>query len=128
MKNLYFLFGFWLLPFLCFVKALPSPLRSYSEPECKVIESLGISSGRVPDSAINAASELMNYEARNIRLNSATGWCGQQLFILTNYVSVDLGRIYRVKAILVKGVVTNDIVGRPVSLIAFLFFAFNKLI
>lgn len=55
-----------------------------------------------------------NYEAKNIRLNSVTGWCGKQEAF--TYVSVDLGKVYRVKAILVKGVVTNDIVGRPTEI------------
>jgi len=36
-----------------------------------------------------------NYEARNIRLNSVTGWCGKQEAF--TYVSVDLGQVYRVK-------------------------------
>ena len=30
---------------------------------------LGITSGKIPDSAINATSERENYEARNIRYN-----------------------------------------------------------
>lgn len=90
------------------------PITCIREPECKVIKPLGITSGRIPDSAINATSERMNYEARNIRLNSVTGWCGKQEAF--TYVSVDLGRVHRVKAILVKGVVTNDIVGRPVRI------------
>lgn len=73
-----------------------------------------MSSGLIPDSAINATSERPNYESRNIRLNSVTGWCGKEEAF--TYVSVDLGQIYRVKAILVKGVVTNDIVGRPTEI------------
>jgi hypothetical protein len=35
-----------------------------------------------------------------VRLNSVTGWCGQQEAF--TYVSVDLGTLHRVKAILVK--------------------------
>lgn len=92
----------------------PRPITCIREPECKVIRPLGITSGRIPDSAINATSERMNYESRNIRLNSVTGWCGGNKEPFT-YVSVDLGEVYRVKAILVKGVVTNDVVGRPVK-------------
>uniref|UniRef100_A0A1B0DP48 Sushi domain-containing protein n=1 Tax=Phlebotomus papatasi TaxID=29031 RepID=A0A1B0DP48_PHLPP len=92
----------------------PRPITCMREPECKVIKPLGISSGKIPDSAINATSERPNYEARNIRLNSVTGWCGKQEAF--TYVSVDLGKVYRVKAILVKGVVTNDIVGRPTEI------------
>ncbi|XP_073822904.1 sushi, von Willebrand factor type A, EGF and pentraxin domain-containing protein uif isoform X2 [Musca autumnalis] len=92
----------------------PRPITCIREPECKVIKPLGLTSGKIPDSAINATSERPNYEAKNIRLNSATGWCGKQEAF--TYVSVDLGQIYRVKAILVKGVVTNDIVGRPTEI------------
>ncbi|XP_072154980.1 uncharacterized protein uif isoform X2 [Bemisia tabaci] len=92
----------------------PKPISCIREPECKVIKPLGLASGRIPDSAINATSERPNYEARNIRLNSVTGWCGKQEAF--TYVSVDLGHVYRVKAILVKGVVTNDIVGRPTEI------------
>ncbi|XP_055635764.1 uncharacterized protein LOC129775276 isoform X1 [Toxorhynchites rutilus septentrionalis] len=92
----------------------PRPITCIREPECKVIKPLGLSSGIIPDSAINATSERPNYEAKNIRLNSVTGWCGKQEAF--TYVSVDLGKIYRIKAILVKGVVTNDIVGRPTEI------------
>ncbi|KAG8295757.1 calcium ion binding [Homalodisca vitripennis] len=92
----------------------PRPITCIREPECKVVKPLGLASGRIPDSAINATSERPNYEARNIRLNSVTGWCGKQEAF--TYVSVDLGQVYRVKAILVKGVVTNDIVGRPTEI------------
>lgn len=69
--------------------------------------------GRIPDSAINATSERPNYEAKNVRLNSVTGWCGKAN---GSFVSVDLGKVYRLKAILVKGVVTNDLVGRPTEI------------
>lgn len=90
------------------------PITCVREPECKVIKPLGIASGMIPDSAINATSERPNYEAKNIRLNSVTGWCGKKEGF--SYVSVDLGKVSRVKAILVKGVVTNDIVGRPTEI------------
>ncbi|XP_073992974.1 sushi, von Willebrand factor type A, EGF and pentraxin domain-containing protein uif isoform X1 [Rhodnius prolixus] len=92
----------------------PRPITCVREPECTVVKPLGLASGRIPDSAINSTSERPNYEARNIRLNSVTGWCGKQETF--TYVSVDLGQIFRVKAILVKGVVTNDIVGRPTEI------------
>ncbi|XP_058454733.1 uncharacterized protein LOC131432461 isoform X2 [Malaya genurostris] len=92
----------------------PRPITCIREPECKVIKPLGLSSGQIPDSAINATSERPNYEAKHIRLNSVTGWCGKQEAF--TYVSVDLGNIYRIKVILVKGVVTNDIVGRPTEI------------
>lgn len=92
----------------------PRPITCVREPECRIIKPLGLASGRIPDSAINATSERPNYEAKNIRLNSVTGWCGKQEAF--TYVSVDLGKVYRVKAILVKGVVTSDIVGRPTEI------------
>lgn len=110
----------------------PRPITCVRDPECKVVKPLGLASGnnifcfdfsfiilyfrlgRIPDSAINATSERPNYEAKNVRLNSVTGWCGKQEAF--TYVSVDLGKVYRVKAILVKGVVTNDIVGRPTEI------------
>lgn len=92
----------------------PRPITCVRQPECKVVRPLGLASGRIPDSAINATSERPNYEAKNVRLNSVTGWCGKQEAF--TYVSVDLGKVFRVKAILVKGVVTNDIVGRPTEI------------
>nr|CAD7258136.1 unnamed protein product [Timema shepardi] len=92
----------------------PRPITCIREPECRVVKPLGLASGKIPDAAINATSERPNYEARNVRLNSVTGWCGKQEAF--TYVSVDLGQVYRVKAILVKGVVTNDIVGRPTEI------------
>lgn len=46
-----------------------------------------------------------NYEARNIRLNSVTGWCGKQEAF--TYVSVDLGHVYRIKVILIGPVIFN---------------------
>lgn len=95
----------------------PRPIICVREPECKVVKPLGITSGRIPDSMINATTDRPNFEARNIRLNSVTGWCGDRNSESGfSYVSVDLGRVHRVKAILVKGVVTNDLVGRPTQI------------
>ena len=37
------------------------------QPECRVVKPLGITSGKIPDSAINATSQRPNYEAKNIR-------------------------------------------------------------
>ena len=51
-------------------------------------------------------------------MNSVTGWCAQQKEAFT-YVSVDLGSVRRVKAILVKGVGTNDVVSRPTEIRVF---------
>ncbi|XP_040577922.1 uncharacterized protein uif [Lepeophtheirus salmonis] len=92
----------------------PKPIKCIEQPECKIIEPLGISSGRVPDININATSERGNYEARNIRLHSSTGWCGKKEAF--TYVSVNLGTINHIKSILVKGVITNDVVGRPTEI------------
>ncbi|UYV83192.1 clec-78 [Cordylochernes scorpioides] len=90
------------------------PISCVKNSECKVVKPVGISSGLVPDNAITASSQRSNYEARNIRLNSATGWCGQQEAF--TYVTVDLGRVFNIKSVLVKGVITNDVVGRPTEL------------
>lgn len=92
----------------------PSPIQCIEQPECKVIKPLGITSGVIPDSSINATSERGNYEATNIRLNSVTGWCGKKEAF--TYVSVELNEISRIKAILVKGVITDDVVGRPTEI------------
>ncbi len=92
----------------------PTPIECVERPECGVIRPLGITSGAIPDSAINATSERGNYEARNVRLNSVTGWCGKKEAF--TYVNVDLGALHRVKAILVKGVITGDVVGRPTEI------------
>ena len=54
---------------------------------------LGITSGVIPDSSINATSERGNYEATNIRLNSVTGWCGKKETF--TYVSVELNDVSR---------------------------------
>ena len=50
-------------PFLSWVD-LPANM-SPAHPQ--VVKPLGITSGKIPDSAINATSERGNYEARNIR-------------------------------------------------------------
>jgi len=92
----------------------PYPVTCQRDAECKVIKPLGITSGLIPDDAINVTSQRPNYEGRYIRLNSATGWCGMQEAF--TYATVDLGKAHRVKAILVKGVITNDVVGRPTEL------------
>ena len=97
-----------------YIPITSSPIQCVREPECRVVKPIGITSGFIPDSAFNATSERVNYEASNVRLNSATGWCAQQEAF--TYVSVDLGSVHRVKAILVKGVVTNDVVGRPTEI------------
>lgn len=47
-------------------------------------------------------------------MNSATGWCGKQEPLA--FVSVDLGSIHWIKSMFVKGVVTNDVVGRPLEI------------
>ncbi|XP_071520140.1 uncharacterized protein uif isoform X2 [Panulirus ornatus] len=97
-----------------YIPITDEPIQCIREPECRVVAPIGITSGKIPSSAINATSERGNYEPRNIRLNSATGWCGQQEAF--TYVNVDLRVVHRVKAILVKGVITNDVVGRPTEI------------
>src|SRR5699024_7672883 len=58
-----------------------------------------------------------NYEPKKVRLNSVTGWCAdpkkKEAF---PYLQMDLGKVYRIKALQVKGVITPDIVGRPTEL------------
>ncbi|GIZ04115.1 fibropellin-1 [Caerostris extrusa] len=90
------------------------PITCDKNAECKVIKPIGLSSGSIPDSAINTTSQRDNYEGRKVRLNSATGWCGKTEPF--TYVTIDLGRIFIIKAIFGKGVVTNDVVGRPTEL------------
>lgn len=51
---------------------------------------------------------------QNIRLNSATGWCGKTEPF--TYVTVDLGRTFIVTHLVIKGVITNDVLGRPTEL------------
>ncbi|XP_045124302.1 sushi, von Willebrand factor type A, EGF and pentraxin domain-containing protein 1-like isoform X1 [Portunus trituberculatus] len=97
-----------------YIPITDDPITCVREPECRVVAPIGITSGKIPASAINATSQRVNYEAFNIRLNSATGWCGQQEAF--TYVAVDLGVVHRVKAMLVKGVITNDVVGRPTEI------------
>ena len=45
----------------------PQPIECVEQPECRVVKPLGITSGKIPDSAINATSQRPNYEAKNIR-------------------------------------------------------------
>ena len=92
----------------------PAPIKCIEQPECKIVTPLGITSGRIPDSSINATSERGNYEAKNIRLNSVTGWCGKKEAF--TYVNVELNELSMIKAILVKGVITDDVVGRPTEI------------
>ena len=92
----------------------PQPIKCVEQPVCKVITPLGITSGAIPDSAINATSERGNYEAKNIRLNSVTGWCGKKEAF--TYVNVELNDLSMISAILVKGVITDDVVGRPTEI------------
>ncbi|KAF8796738.1 CUB and sushi domain-containing protein 1 [Argiope bruennichi] len=98
-----------------FIPYTTDPITCSKNAECKVIRPLGITSGVIPDSAINATSQRVNYEAKNIRLNSATGWCAKEETF--TYVTVDLGKIYRITSLYVKGVVTNDVSGRPTDLV-----------
>lgn len=90
------------------------PITCIKNAECRVIKPIGLTAGLIPDISINATSQRVNYEAKNIRLRSATGWCAKEEAF--TYVTVDLGRIYRIKSIHIKGVITNDVVGRPTEL------------
>lgn len=56
----------------------------------------------------------IHFFVQNIRLNSATGWCAREETF--TYITVDLGRVFRIKSLYVKGVVTNDVSGRPTEL------------
>lgn len=99
-----------------FVPITSEPITCIKGADCKVIKPLGIASGAIPDSAFNATSYRSNYEPNKVRLNSVTGWCAVQKDAQSPYLNVDLGRVYRIKSLLVKGVVTNDIVGRPIEI------------
>lgn len=93
------------------------PITCVKNAVCRVIKPLGITSGTLPESSIVANSQRSNYEVKNIRLNSATGWCAEvDPTLAFLYATVDLGAVYRVTSILVKGVITNDVVGRPTEL------------
>ena len=97
-----------------YIPITSAAIQCVRQPECRVVRPIGITSGLIPDSRFNATSQRPNYEATKVRMNSATGWCAQQEAF--TYVSVDLGSVHRVKAILVKGVITNDVVGRPTEI------------
>jgi hypothetical protein len=77
----------------------PQPIECVEQPECKVVKPLGITSGRIPDSAINATSERGNYEARNIR------YVGQQpvLRIRIHRIHMFLDRLNPDPDLLVRG-------------------------
>ena len=47
-------------------------------------------------------------------MNSVIRWCGKEETF--TYVSVELNEVSRIKAILVKGVITDDVVGRPTEI------------
>ena len=42
-------------------------VQCVEQPECRVVMPRGFTSGKIPDSAINATSQRPNYEAKNIR-------------------------------------------------------------
>ena len=98
-----------------YIPTTSAPIQCVRDPECRVVLPIVITSGKIPDGMFNATSERRNYETRKSGMNSATGWCAQQEEAFT-YVSVNLGSVHRVKAILVKGVATNDVVGRPTEI------------
>lgn len=93
------------------------PLVCQRNADCKLIRPLGLAHGAVPDRAINASSYRDNYEPAKVRLGSSTGWCAKPSEM--PYLTVDLGRPYKIKALLLKGVVTVDVVGRPLEVRVF---------
>jgi len=94
------------------------PLVCTRNADCRVIKPLGLSHGSIPDKAINASSYRDNYEPAKVRLGSSTGWCAK-ISETMPYITVDLGRPYKIKALLLKGVVTVDVVGRPLEVRVF---------
>lgn len=101
-----------------FVPYSTEPLTCTKNADCRVIRSLGLAHGGVPDKSINASSYRDNYEPSKVRLGSSTGWCAK-ISETMPYITVDLGRPYKIKAILIKGVVTVDVVGRPLEVRVF---------
>lgn len=39
-------------------------INLFSDAQCKVIKPIGLSNGAIPDTAINATSQRLNYESR----------------------------------------------------------------
>lgn len=101
-----------------YVPYTTDPLVCSRNAECKVIKPLGLSYGSIPDKSINATSYRDNYEPAKVRLGSSTGWCAKITETMP-YITVDLGRPHRIKALLIKGVVTVDVVGRPLEVRVF---------
>ncbi|CAA3006472.1 sushi, von Willebrand factor type A, EGF and pentraxin domain-containing 1 isoform X1 [Olea europaea subsp. europaea] len=100
-----------------FVPYSSDPLECTRNADCRVIRPLGLASGLLPDRAINASSYRDNYEPSKVRLGSSTGWCARMSEM--PYLTVDLGRPHKIKALLLKGVVTVDVVGRPLEVRVF---------
>lgn len=97
-----------------YVPYTTDPLVCSRNADCKVIKPLGLSYGTIPDRSINATSYRDNYEPAKVRLGSSTGWCAKITETMP-FITVDLGRPYKIKALLIKGVVTVDVVGRPLE-------------
>ena len=100
-----------------FVPYSADPLTCARNSDCKTVRQLGLASGLVPDRSINASSYRDNYEPAKVRLGSSTGWCAKLSEM--PYLTVDLGRPHKIKALLIKGVVTVDVVGRPLEVRVF---------
>lgn len=94
------------------------PLTCTKNADCRVIKPLGLTHGGVPDKSINASSYRDNYEPAKARLGSSTGWCAK-ISETMPYITVDLGKPHKIKALLLKGVVTVDVVGRPLEVRVF---------
>ncbi len=62
---------------------------------------LGIETGAIQDSALSASSESSGKEAKLARLNNGAGWCASSAS--SQWLQVDLGRLYMVNAIATQG-------------------------
>ncbi|GAV01451.1 hypothetical protein RvY_12161 [Ramazzottius varieornatus] len=87
-----------------------SPLMCQRQSDCAVIRPVGLSAGWIPDMAMKSTSEIPGFELRNLRLSASTGWCARQENF--TYMEMDLGRIYRITTVRLKGVVADGMAGR----------------
>lgn len=101
-----------------YVPYTTDPLTCTKNADCKIVKPLGLANGLIPDKAINASSYRDNYEPSKVRLGSSTGWCAKITETMP-YLTVDLGKAYKIKALILKGVVTVDVVGRPLEVRVF---------
>ena len=64
-----------------YIPITSAPIQCVRDPEYRVVRPKGITSGRIPDGMFNATSKRRNYEARKLRMNSATGWCARPVLM-----------------------------------------------